>query len=87
MLVNKIAFDRIFFQQRLGQPFEQGDIGADARLQIKRRNLVAAFEHRARTLGDREFDEARLLRRIDDDHITAAIAYRFEQMNEPGMIG
>ncbi len=73
-------------QHRLCQPLEQRDVGADPRLRVVRGDLGAACQHRARALGHGEPDQPRLLGRVDDDHVAAAVAAMLEHVDEAGMV-
>lgn len=73
-------------QNRFGEGFEQGHVLTDFGLEIIRGNVTTACEHGFWAFGDREFDQARLFGRIDDDHMPPARAAGGQLMDQSRMV-
>src|SRR5690606_36169459 len=82
---DEIAVFIALLQHGLGQALEQRNVRADARLEIVRRDLAAALDHGGWRLGNRELDEARLLGRVDDNHLPPTLAAVLEHVDEARM--
>src|SRR6266542_7024528 len=85
-LLDERAIFRPALEQSLCDAGEQRDVAADVRLDVQARNAGSKKEA-GRIARYAEFDETDLLRRVDDDDVTAAAADLHQAAEQARVVG